>query len=115
MEFNMTTITLGTLMTSAAADVINHNGRKIGRFKPRDFDRKTCLDQLGILHHNNSYHSFSSTERVSANVLLNTRYNRLKIGMDDVGSIVEPTSSLALSRRHPCRFSNRYISLSTQR
>ena len=24
-----------------------------------------------------------------------TRYNRLKIGMDDVGSIVEPTSSLA--------------------
>ena len=30
-------ITLGTLMTSAAADVINHNGRKIGRFKPRRF------------------------------------------------------------------------------
>ena len=29
--------------------------------------------------------------------------------MDDVGSIVEPTSSLALSRRHPCRFSNRYL------
>ena len=29
--------TLGTLMTSAAADVINHNGRKIGRFKPRRF------------------------------------------------------------------------------
>ena len=27
-------IALGTLMTSAAADVINHNGRKIGRFKP---------------------------------------------------------------------------------
>ena len=26
-------ITLGTLMTSAAADVINHNVRKIGRFK----------------------------------------------------------------------------------
>ena len=24
-------ITLGTLMTSAAADVINHNGRKIGQ------------------------------------------------------------------------------------
>ena len=31
--------TLGTLMTSAAADVINHNGRKIGRFKPRRFCR----------------------------------------------------------------------------
>ena len=29
--------TLGTLMTSAAADVINHNGRKIARFKPRLF------------------------------------------------------------------------------
>ena len=29
--------TLWTLMTSAAADVINHNGRKIGRFKPRWF------------------------------------------------------------------------------
>ena len=31
------TITLGTLMTSAAADVINHNGRKIGLFKPGRF------------------------------------------------------------------------------
>ena len=40
-----------------------------------DFDRKTCLDQPGILHNNSSY--------------------RLKIGMDDFGSIVEPTSSLA--------------------
>ena len=30
-------LTLGTLMTSAAADVINHNGRKVGRFKPRRF------------------------------------------------------------------------------
>ena len=30
-------LTLGTLMTSAAADVINHNGRKIGQFKPRRF------------------------------------------------------------------------------
>ena len=29
--------TLGTLMTSAVTDVINHNGRKIGRFKPRQF------------------------------------------------------------------------------
>ena len=29
--------TLGTLMTSAAADVINHNGRKIGRILPRRF------------------------------------------------------------------------------
>ena len=28
---------LGTLMTTAAADVINGNGRKIGRFKPRRF------------------------------------------------------------------------------
>ena len=40
-----------------------------------DFDRKTCLDQPGILHNNSSY--------------------RLKIGMDDFGSILEPTSSLA--------------------
>ena len=32
--------TLGTLMTSAAADVISHNGRKIGRFKPRWFCHK---------------------------------------------------------------------------
>ena len=30
-------ITPGTLMTSAAADVINHNGRKIDRFKPIRF------------------------------------------------------------------------------
>ena len=30
-------LTLGTLMTSAAADVIKHNGRKISRFKPRRF------------------------------------------------------------------------------
>ena len=30
-------ITLGTLMTSAAADVISHNGRKTGRFKARRF------------------------------------------------------------------------------
>ena len=29
--------TSGTLMTSAAADVINHNGRKIGRFNPLRF------------------------------------------------------------------------------
>ena len=67
------------------------------------FDRKTCLDQPGILHNNSSWHSFSSTERVSANVLLNTRYNRLKIGMDDVGvdgadviTVLEPTSSVPI-------------------
>ena len=30
-------VTPGTLMTSAADDVINHNGRKIGRFKPIRF------------------------------------------------------------------------------
>ena len=30
-------LTLGTLMTSAAADVTKHYGRKIGRFKPRRF------------------------------------------------------------------------------
>ena len=34
-----------------------------------DFDRKTCLDHPGILHNNSSEHSFSSTEKVSANVL----------------------------------------------
>ena len=47
-------ITPGTLMTSAAADVINHNGRNIGRFK-------------------------------TYTILL---------GKDDLGSIVEPKSSL---------------------
>ena len=33
MDQVMPLYTPGTLMTSAAADVINHNGRKIGRFK----------------------------------------------------------------------------------
>ena len=36
-ECNITLFTLGTLMASAAVDVINHNGRKIGRFKLRRF------------------------------------------------------------------------------
>ena len=34
---HLNTYTPGTLMTSVADDVINHNGRKIGRFKPRRF------------------------------------------------------------------------------
>ena len=37
----------------------------------------------------------SFTRKTSANVLYITRYSPLKIGTDDVGSIVEPTSSLA--------------------
>ena len=47
-------ITLGTLMTSAAADVISHNGRKIGRFKPRWFCKKKCLDQPENFHSDSS-------------------------------------------------------------
>ena len=47
--------TLGTLVMSATADVINHNRHKVSRFKPCRFDRKTCLDQPGILH--NKYSS----------------------------------------------------------
>ena len=49
---------------------------------------------LGYIHTGDT-DDVRSTERVRTNVLLITRYNRLKIGMDDVGSIVEPTSSLA--------------------
>ena len=37
LPYLTSTYTPGTLMTSAAADVINHNGRKIRRFKPRRF------------------------------------------------------------------------------
>ena len=45
--------TLGTLMTSAAADVINHNGRKIGRFKPIRFcyARMTSAQSWSRRHH----------------------------------------------------------------
>ena len=45
--------TLGTTMTSAAADVINHNGRKIGRFKPIRFcyARMTSAQSWSRRHH----------------------------------------------------------------
>ena len=62
--------TLMTLMTSAAADVINHNDAELVDSNLVDFDWKTCLGQPGILHDNSSWHSFiSSTEKVSANVM----------------------------------------------
>ena len=45
--------TPGTLMTSAAADVISHNGRKIGRFKPLRFCyvRMTSAQSWSRRHH----------------------------------------------------------------
>ena len=49
----MAGITPGTLMTSAAADVINHNGRKIGHFKPIRFcyARMTSAQSWSRRHH----------------------------------------------------------------
>ena len=49
----LSTFTSGTLMTSAAADVINHNGRKIGRFKPIRFfyARMTSAQSWSRCHH----------------------------------------------------------------
>ena len=46
-------ITPGTLVTSAAADVINHNGRKISRFKPIRFcwARTTSAQSWSRRHH----------------------------------------------------------------
>ena len=46
-------ITPGTMMTLAAADVINHNGRKIGRFKPIRFcyARMTSAQSWSRRHH----------------------------------------------------------------
>ena len=53
LKFNSTFNTPGTLMTSAAADVINHNGHKIDRFKHIRFcyARMTSAQSWSQCHH----------------------------------------------------------------
>ena len=106
--------TLGTLMTSAAADVFNHNGRKIGRFKPRRFWKHAWINlEFCIM---TVLNILSAVQKGLVLMFCWTRDITVwKSAWMTSAQFMEPTSSLALSRRHPCRFSNRYISLPTQR
>ena len=53
-------ITPGTLMTSAAADVINHNRRKIGRFKPIRFCYARMMSAQSWSRHHHCFEPTSS-------------------------------------------------------